>query len=94
MAVYLIHFKNKYHHARHYLGWTDDLEQRMEAHRSGNGSRLMEVICQARIEWEVARIWQDGDRALERRLKRWHKARDLCPICRAERKGKQDGSIE
>lgn len=86
MAVYLIHFHSKLHHAQHYLGWTNDLEQRIEKHQCGEGARLMAVIGKAGIRWEVSRVWPEGDRDLERRLKRWHKARTLCPICKAERK--------
>lgn len=81
MTVYLIHFHSKLHHAQHYLGWTNDLERRVQEHRDGAGSRLM----------EVARVWPEGDRDLERRLKRWHKARTLCPICKAETK--QRGNV-
>ena len=43
-TVYLIHFETRLKHARHYLGYCDDLGRRMAQHRSGNGARLMEVI--------------------------------------------------
>lgn len=82
MAVYLLHFDQSYHHVRHYLGWTDNLEQRLEAHRSGNGARLIEVINEAGIGWTLARTWEGG-RDLERRLKRQKNSPRLCPICRA-----------
>ncbi|MEA3339463.1 MAG: endonuclease [Chloroflexota bacterium] len=43
--VYLIHFDtplgdldNPRGQAQHYLGYADDLEARLESHRSGNGS--------------------------------------------------------
>ncbi len=26
--IYLLHFERSYHHARHYLGYTEDLEAR------------------------------------------------------------------
>ncbi len=45
--VYLIHFDIPYKHARHYLGWSHDLDQRLQQHQSGNGSRLIEVVSQA-----------------------------------------------
>lgn len=80
MTVYLIHFDHPYHHARHYLGYADNLAARLHEHIQGNGARLMEVIALAGIGWQVARTWQ-GDRKLERRLKNWHKSPDLCPIC-------------
>lgn len=87
-TVYLLHFDRPYKHARHYLGYTDDLDQRIEAHRNGNGARLVEVVMQAGIGFTVARTW-DGDRDLERRLKNQHNGPRLCPICNkgARRKG-------
>lgn len=42
--IYLIHFVRPYKHAKHYLGWTQDLSARLTAHRTGNGSRLMAVV--------------------------------------------------
>jgi predicted GIY-YIG superfamily endonuclease len=87
-TVYLIHFDrpigdldNPHGQARHYLGYTDDLETRLEAHRQGNGARLMEVITERGIGWAVTRTWC-GDRGLERRLKNRHNSPKLCPICR------------
>jgi predicted GIY-YIG superfamily endonuclease len=78
--VYLLHFAEKLHHAQHYLGSADDLEARLACHRSGNGARLMEVINEHGIPWQLARTWP-GDRTLERRLKRRKEGRRLCPIC-------------
>ena len=85
MAVYLIHFETNYHHARHYLGWTNNVERRVTEHKNNMGARLLEVINEAGIAWEVVRIWHDGDRTLERRLKDRHKASQLCPVCRAQK---------
>jgi predicted GIY-YIG superfamily endonuclease len=88
--VYLIHFDrplgnldNPRGQARHYLGYTDDLDARLEAHRRGRGARLMEVVAEAGIGWRVARTWE-GDRELERKLKRRKNSPRLCPICRGE----------
>lgn len=68
---------------RHYLGWTDDLANRLNDHQQGHGSALMRAVSQAGISWRLARTWA-GDRKLERQLKAWKKARQLCPICRRE----------
>ena len=78
--VYLIHFSEPYQHARHYLGSTFDLEMRMQQHAAGQGARLMEVVTDAGIDWEVVRTWE-GDRKLERQLKDRHNAALLCPTC-------------
>jgi predicted GIY-YIG superfamily endonuclease len=79
-TVYLIHFDTPYEHARHYTGWAADLGRRLEAHRAGRGSRLMEVIKDADITWRLARTWP-GTRDLERAIKDLHEAPRLCPEC-------------
>lgn len=89
--IYLIHFStpvgNDNHQAQHYLGYTENLEQRVNAHRGGTsagGARLLEVCSERGVDWDVVRLWF-GDRELERRLKRWKKASRLCPICSPRR---------
>jgi predicted GIY-YIG superfamily endonuclease len=79
-TVYLIHFNRPYRHARHYLGYSTNLDKRITDHLVGMGARLMEVITNAGIEWKLARTWR-GDRQLERRLKNRKEAPKLCPIC-------------
>ena len=78
--VYLIHFSKPYQHAQHYIGSTFDLDLRMQQHEAGQGARLMEVVTDAGIDWEVVRTW-NGDRKLERQLKNLHNAPLLCPEC-------------
>lgn len=82
-VVYLLHFHRRYRHAGHYLGWTANLQERLAAHQSGNGARLMEVISEAGIGWELAKTWE-GNRDLERKLKAQKNSPRLCPICREE----------
>ena len=84
-VVYLVHFAEPYRHARHYTGWTADLDARLKLHRAGGGARLLQVIASAGIEWTLARTWE-GSRARERQLERQGGASRRCPICRAERK--------
>ncbi len=54
-------------------------------HTEGRGARLVEVIIDAGIGFTLARTWQ-GDRGLERALKRRRMAPRYCPICRAQRR--------
>ena len=61
-VVYLVHFTEPYRHARHYTGWTADLDSRLAEHQAGRGARLLQVITQAGIDWTLARTWQ-GTRA-------------------------------
>jgi hypothetical protein len=70
--------------------WTLDLPGRLTAHAAGagpsdGGARLMQVVSQARIGFQLARVW-DGDRGLERTLKQRGAAR-RCPVCRLQTLG-------
>jgi predicted GIY-YIG superfamily endonuclease len=79
-TVYLLHLDPPYRHAKHYIGWTRDLDARMEAHRGGRGARLMEVVKNAGGTFRLARTWP-GDRNRERAIKNRHEAPKLCPEC-------------
>lgn len=78
--VYLLHFTRRYKHAGHYLGSAEDVPQRIERHKRGQGARLIEVITNAGIGFELVRTWPGG-RQEERQLKRRHNGARLCPIC-------------
>lgn len=79
-TVYLLHFTAPYKHARHYVGFTTDLDRRMLDHFHGRGARLVEVIGGAGLGAMIARTF-DGDRRLERRIKNQKQTPRLCPIC-------------
>lgn len=81
--VYLIHFDRPVAHARHYLGYTADIDKRMAMHQRGAGARLLQVCKERGITWTVAWV-RIGDRNEERRLKNWHKSSQLCPICKMQ----------
>ena len=79
--VYLLHFERSYRHARHYIGFTQNLEQRLEAHRAGRGSPLIAAAIADGTDFQLAAIWE-GDRHDERRLHRQKNTRArLCPLC-------------
>ena len=84
-TIYLLHFSTPYRHAKHYIGWTKDLESRLQEHRAGRAARLIQVITAAGISFTVARTWQ-GDRRRERQIKRQGGASRICPICKARRR--------
>lgn len=82
--VYLLHFDapiSPTHTAQHYLGYTDCLQRRIDAHRKGQAARLTQVAHERGITFQVARVWRNGTRSLERRLKNRKNHRRLCPIC-------------
>lgn len=78
--IYLLHFKQKFHHAGHYLGSTNNLEARLKEHQSGFGAKITGAAAQAGIDWKLARVWE-GDRSLEQQLKRQKNSPRLCPCC-------------
>lgn len=85
MAVYLIHFDKAFKHAKHYLGYAEDVPKRVERHRAGNGAKLLRAVQNAGIGWEVVRVWEDGDRTFERKLKGYGGRARLCPLCQKDK---------
>lgn len=89
---------NPYGQARHYFGWTLNIERRIHEQRCAKprltkagtprkrpdrGARLCAAWNAAGIRWRVAQTW-DGDRGLERYLKNQKNAGRYCPYCRGE----------
>lgn len=83
-GVYLLHIEPAYKQARHYTGYADDIDRRLNQHRSGTGARLTQVVVEAGHELQLAKVWPGATRLDERRLKNRKNAPRLCPIC-AER---------
>lgn len=83
-GIYLIHFDPAYKHAKHYLGYADDIEPRIYAHLLGRGARLTQVARDAGITLILVRIWEGGDRTMERKFKNRSHVPMLCPICKGE----------
>jgi predicted GIY-YIG superfamily endonuclease len=79
-TVYLLHLDPAYKHARHYVGWTSNLDARLEAHRAGRGARLLEAVKEAGGSFRLVRTWA-GSRSLERAIKDRKEAPKLCPDC-------------
>ena len=86
-SVYLLHFKEPIAHAQHYVGATDNLNQRLMAHYKGNSSALVREFHRLGIPFRVAKVWdyESHNEAYdtERYIKRTYRnSRKLCPICR------------
>jgi hypothetical protein len=86
--IYLAHFSrpvgdpsNPRGFALHYTGWTLNLPVRLGEHAAGRGARLMQVVAEQGIAWQVTRLWV-GTRSRERSLKRQGGAARRCPACR------------
>ena len=81
MAVYLIHLDTPLKHAQHYVGFSDNVDVRLERHRQGRGARFLRICNQREIHYQLVRVWPDGDRNAERRLHNCKNSRRYCPIC-------------
>lgn len=89
-VVYLIHFHapvafrqlhGKTVAVRHYIGSAKVLEERMQAHNVRKDAAIMRTAAERGVGWEVVRTWE-GDRRLERSLKRQGHFDRRCPKCR------------
>ena len=82
-TVYLLHFKHKYRHCQHYIGFTErTLDERLGEHWSGNGSALTSAVHQqAGNEMILARTWEGVDSSIEFILKCRAESPKLCPVC-------------
>jgi hypothetical protein len=71
--------------ANHYDGIAPvGLESRLRKHGQGKGAKLTAHARRAGIGWTLTRIWEDIDRAEERRLKE-NAGMHWCPRCCTER---------
>lgn len=81
VSVYILHFDHPYKHARHYVGWANDVQARLKHHRDGSGARLCQVLNLAGITYQIARIFEGQDKTFERKLKNTNQTARYCPVC-------------
>jgi len=83
MSVYILHFNEKFYHAQHYVGCTENMQRRTREHLHCYpcGSNLVRAVIKKGIEVVVAKVYPDGDRALEKKIKATKNTSKLCPIC-------------
>jgi putative endonuclease len=87
MPVYLIHLYQPLSHARHYIGYASNVAKRFDRHVAGNGARMLAAATDAKIDYDVVRVWPKGNREFERELKAHKKSADFCPLCSGKTKG-------
>jgi predicted GIY-YIG superfamily endonuclease len=86
-SVYLVHMARSLNGARHYLGFSTNVPQRVKAHKAGRGTPLLGEATKKGISWRVVRTWRKRDGYFEQDLKRRYALADLCPVC--SRKGRR-----
>lgn len=94
MAVYLIHSDVPLgspgrERAQHYLGWAPNVEERFQEHKKGTGAAFTRALNEKGIDYKIVRVWPEGDRKFERKMKNLGQSWKLCPICRARAEERQ-----
>jgi hypothetical protein len=72
-----------------------NVKRRLAEHEAGRGARLLAVVREAGIGWQLARLWPGG-RARERQIKRQSGHARQCPLCGVTPRGlprNRDGSL-
>ncbi len=93
-SVYLVHSARAHRGAKHYLGFSTNIPERVKAHKAGRGAPLLGAMTERGIPWRVVRTWQRRDGYFEQFLKRKFELKELCPVCSgpsAYRKGNRKG---
>lgn len=86
--LYIIHFRAPFHHAKHYIGITDQtIEERLAKHQSGGGSRITAAVMRAGIGFDQIFVLGEYStmreaRDAEIKLKKHKKSQNHCPVCR------------
>lgn len=86
-TVYLIHFHRPIPggQARHYVGVTSDLEERLRRHGAGHGALLFRIARNWGIGFNVARTWEFEEIQeaydMERWLKEMRNTPYYCLVC-------------
>lgn len=79
--VYLLHFDRPFRGPmRHYVGFTEDLEQHLEQHRNGSACGTTRRAFAQGIGFTLARTWSPGSRQLARHVKDCGPV-NYCPLC-------------
>ena len=82
--IYVLHFDEKLSHAQHYVGCTDNLRGRLNAHATGAGSRICRELMKRGIAWHLGGLYETSHRnmrKLERGLKDQKHASRYCQLC-------------
>lgn len=85
MSVYILHLSKPLKHAKHYIGFSEQVKRRVVHHRSGRGSKFTAACVRAGIDLVMARVFRGADRSFERNIKNQSRSRisAICPVCAA-----------
>jgi predicted GIY-YIG superfamily endonuclease len=83
MSVYILHLSPPLKHARHYVGFSEQVKKRFNHHLAGTGSRFTQVCREKGITLTLAVVIRHASREDERRIKTASRMRlrERCPVC-------------
>lgn len=83
MSVYILHLSRPLKHARHYIGYADNVKRRFNHHVAGTGARFTWACREQGIDLILARVFRGATRTDERRMKTGSRTRirEKCPVC-------------
>jgi hypothetical protein len=76
-----LHFTKPFGRARHYIGWSPDINRRVSRHKEGKGAKFTMGALRHGADLLLVRIWPGGDRRLEWELKHKDTHQALCALC-------------
>ena len=94
--IYVIHFRDAFHHARHYIGCCNQLRARLARHAAGHGARLLQVLGEQDRPWELGGVYQctlTDLRTVERWTKRQKHSSAYCEVCRGQDRRRIAGTL-
>jgi predicted GIY-YIG superfamily endonuclease len=82
-TVYLIHLDAPIPGGsnRHYLGWSEDLTERLAAHATSTGAKFLREANRHGIAWHIVMLWPGATSKLERQIKKSKHLHRFCPVC-------------
>lgn len=82
-AVYLLHYPNKLHRTRHYVGscHAHRLAHRLNDHATGQASNLTTALAEINTHFLLADVWWTEGRSFEKRLKKTGHLNRRCFCC-------------
>jgi hypothetical protein len=86
-CLYLLHFTVPRFHARHYLGSSYELLNRLQSHATGQGACLTRALFEDQETWTLAAVYVPRStctmtiRELERLAKQRKNGSMYCPLC-------------
>lgn len=93
-GLYLLCLAEPLAHARHYMGYADNIARRVAEHKAGrSGARIPTAAHRAGIAMRLVRVWPGLTEADEARLKDRRMRKPSPAMRKSQKSGKRGGSV-